>query len=103
GTGITQKLASDLRPNICFEFQTPYDLYPINVRGNWKNNGNFISGKSIVMLNGTGPSNQHISGTSITTFHDLTLNNSATGVRLFSSPIVKHVLILQNGKLNLNS
>jgi|GEM_PF-6818428 len=103
GTTLTQRLASEFRPNICFKFQTPYGLYPINVKGNWKNNGNFIAGKSNVTLNGTGPSNQCISGTASTAFYDLTINNNATGVKLFSVFNISHVLTLQNGKLNLNS
>ncbi|HKR04198.1 MAG TPA: T9SS type A sorting domain-containing protein [Bacteroidia bacterium] len=100
GTALTQKLTSDYRPNICFEFQQPYDRYPINIKGNWKNNGDFISGKSIVTFNKT--TIQYISGATSTSFYDLTIDNAA-GIKLFSSPIVAHVLDLKSGKLNLNS
>ncbi len=96
---LAQKLSSDLRPNLCFEFHKDYDKYPINVKGHWKNNSNFIAGNSIVTFNGTAL--QHIRGVNTTSFYDLTINNSS-GVKIFKSPSVAGVLDLKLGKLDLN-
>lgn len=49
--------------------------FGIAVGGNWTNNGSFINGSGLVTFNGT---TQSISGTSSTTFFDLTLGGSGT-------------------------
>jgi hypothetical protein len=100
GTPLTQKLASDLRPNICFKFQQHYDNFPITVKGHWKNDGVFISGKSNITFNGA--TIQNITGAITTSFYDLTINNGS-GVKLITSPRVSDVLNLTVGKLRLNS
>jgi Secretion system C-terminal sorting domain len=49
--------------------------FSMTVGGNWTNNGTFTNGSGLVTLNGT---TQSISGTSSTTFFDLTLAGSGT-------------------------
>ena len=48
--------------------------FNISVGGNWTNNGTFVPGAQTVTLNGTAA--QTISGTTSTTFNNLTLNNA---------------------------
>jgi hypothetical protein len=100
GTALTQKLTTNIRPNLSFGFHAPYDNFPITVKGHWKNDGDFISGKSNITFNGA--TIQNITGASSTSFYDLTINNGS-GVKLITSPSVSDVLNLTAGKLRLNS
>ncbi|MEI6436153.1 MAG: hypothetical protein WCP32_15055, partial [Bacteroidota bacterium] len=66
----------------------------LSISGNWiKNGGTFTSGSGTITFNGSLP--QTISGTSATTFNNLTLDN-AMGLTLSASVTI-------NGILNLNS
>ncbi len=72
----------------------------ISFYGNISNNGTFNNGGQVVTFDGT--INQKISGTSITTFYDVVINNS-TGVTLQQSAIISNTLTLTSGPLDLNS
>jgi hypothetical protein len=72
----------------------------INVSGNWTNNGTFTANTGTVNFNGG--SAQTISGSSTTTFNNLTINNSA-GVSLSADIIINATLTLQAGALAIGS
>jgi hypothetical protein len=76
--------------------------YPISLKGNWINNGSYVSnsigsgGTPTVTFNGS--ASQYIGGTSATTFYNLTINNtSSTGVTLNQPTTVNKALILTDG------
>lgn len=62
-----------------------------NIGGNWINNGTFTPSTSTINFNGS--SAESISGSTITAFNNLTINNSsATGVTLAASANVSGIL-----------
>jgi hypothetical protein len=77
--------------------------YPISLKGNWINNGSFVpnslasGGTPTVTFNGAAA--QSIGGTTATTFYNLTINNSSTGVTLNQPTAVSNALVLTNGKV----
>ncbi|MCC7301196.1 MAG: T9SS type A sorting domain-containing protein [Bacteroidia bacterium] len=76
------------------------DIY---VAGNWTNDGTFQQQLRRVFFNGTSATTQSLGGTTVTTFHDLHINNTGTGgVTLNVSPTVQDSLAMTNGKLLLN-
>lgn len=66
-----------------------------NLAGNFTNDGVFTQGTSTFIMDGTNP--QVIAGTSITTFHNLTINHTSTGVTLNQQANVNNHLALTNG------
>lgn len=69
------------------------------IYGNWSNNGvavNYTTSNIIIMK---GTSAQSIGGTAATTFNNLTINNSSTGVTLNKNISVSGVLNLNDGNL----
>jgi hypothetical protein len=102
GDVSTVKNGNENRPNIQFHFKRIYQKFPITLTsGRWYNGGTFIAGRSRVTMQGSAYE-QMISGPSITTFCDLTINNPFH-VRLEQDAIVDSILTLQNGRLKLNS
>jgi hypothetical protein len=78
-------------------------LYPgtsMTVFGNFKNDGAFVD--SGLVVNFSGPSNQVISGTSISQFRNAVIDNT-TGVTLNQSIVISTNLNLVAGSLRLNS
>lgn len=75
------------------------------VGGNWTNNNVFTAGTSTISFNGSAL--QSISGTSSTTFYNLTANNTAgnttTGISLQSPVIVTNFLSLTSGHITTTS
>lgn len=71
------------------------------VGGNWTNSGTFTAGTGTVIFNGT--TSQTIGGTVTTTFNNLTINNTGTGVTLGISETVNGVLSLNNGLITTGS
>ena len=69
----------------------------ISVKGNITNNGTFTQNLNTVNLTGT--TAQQISGPSSTTFHDLVINHSSTGITLNQNIQVNNSLTLTNGKI----
>lgn len=70
----------------------------INIKGNLANNGSFIKDQESVSFNGSAA--QFISGTSVTTFYNLNINNSnPAGVTLQSDARVWNTLSFTNGKI----
>ncbi len=73
-----------------------YDVYDISLTGNWNNNGTFQSFNSNkVTFNGN--SAQFMTGTSLTTFNRLTINNTSGGVTLQTNEYVDSLLTLTSG------
>jgi len=69
----------------------------ISFFGSFSNNGTFINGGQLVAFDGI--SNQNINGSSVTTFYDIVINNSA-GVTLNQSEIITNSLVLTAGALD---
>ncbi len=76
-----------------------------NIQGNFTNNATFSYGTSTVTFNGTSP--QTIGGTSVTTFYNLTINNTGTSgnntVTLQQPTTVTNTLTLTSGRVNTTS
>ena len=69
----------------------------ISVKGNITNNGIFTHNANTVNLTGT--TAQQISGASPTTFHDLVVNHTSTGITLNQNIQINNSLTLTNGKI----
>jgi hypothetical protein len=67
--------------------------------GNFVNNGSFVDEQAVTFA---GDASQVISGSSVTTFYNLAVNN-VTGVALQQDLIVSNSLVLTSGELDLNS
>ncbi|HKA18417.1 MAG TPA: C25 family cysteine peptidase [Blastocatellia bacterium] len=72
----------------------------INCTGNWTNNGTFTPNSGILIFNGSAV--QSISGSSTSTFNNLTINNAA-GVNLSADIAINALLTLQAGALAIGS
>ena len=73
----------------------------LTVSGNWTKNGSFVAGTGTVTVNGT--SAQTIAGNGTTTFNNLTINNTSTGVSLSSAVDVQATLTMTNGNIATSS
>ncbi|MCD6066821.1 MAG: hypothetical protein K0S33_1647 [Bacteroidetes bacterium] len=71
----------------------------VTVKGNFTNSGTMVNRSGNVFMNGT--TAQTISGTTLTNFYDLTLNNAA-GASLLSDENIINSLVLNNGTFNVN-
>ena len=74
----------------------------ISVSGNITNNASsgMHTGSGLVELDGIAP--QTIEGTNIINFHDLTINNSSTGISLSTNLTISNTLAMIDGNINLN-
>lgn len=93
---------SSYRPNTTFVINRPYQKSVIVSQADWNNNGNFLAGKSVVMMDSIVA--QDIQGTSATLFNELQLNkgSSADYVTMQRDITVDSVLTLTQGQLRLN-
>lgn len=74
----------------------------LTVGGNWVNNGTFLPGTATVTFNGTGI--QSVSGSSNTTFYNLTVSNSTQPVSVVNDfSVLRQVTLNINGRINLLS
>jgi hypothetical protein len=72
--------------------------YTISLKGNWINNGTFTARDKTVTFNGV--SAQGLSGSTTTSFYNLTMNNTSTTGLTFSTPaIVTAALTLTDGNI----
>lgn len=69
----------------------------ISIKGDITNNGTYIHNNNTVTLTGT--TAQQISGPSSTTFYDLVVNHTSTGITLNQNIQVNNSLTLTNGKI----
>jgi predicted outer membrane repeat protein len=72
----------------------------INISGNWSNSGTFNANTGTVNFNGAAA--QSMSGSSTTTFNNLTINNAA-GVNLNTNETVNSALTLSSGALGVGA
>ncbi|MEO8087116.1 MAG: GEVED domain-containing protein, partial [Bacteroidota bacterium] len=109
GSNISQRLTSDLRPNLTFKYRRSFSKYPINLESNgastahWANYGMFVPANSIVEFKGSSPVTQNIDGANNTAFNELKINTTGTGnARQNKAATVNDTLWLQQGRLLLN-
>ncbi|MDD3875276.1 MAG: hypothetical protein PHT69_01500 [Bacteroidales bacterium] len=72
-----------------------------NIKGNFTNNGTFTASTSTINLNGSGTA-QTIGGSTVTSFNNLTINNSS-GVNLARSSNVTGLLTLTSGNFTVGA
>ena len=72
----------------------------IEIDGNWTNNGSFTPATGAVIFAGVAP--QLLGGDSSTSFYDLIISNTSTGVTLNQNITVTNNLTLTDGDINLN-
>ena len=75
--------------------------YKITVAGNFTNNATFTQRAGTVEFDGS--SIQHILGSSTTTFHDLTINNSSGNVYVTVNSTVDGTITLTSGDIRISS
>jgi hypothetical protein len=73
----------------------------IGVAGDWNNSGTFTHNNGTVIFNGAFV--QSVQGTNITSFYDLTVNNSSNGIVIDKNIIVKDTLQLVDGDIDLKN
>jgi hypothetical protein len=73
----------------------------LSIKGNWIKNGSFIPGTGSVTFNGTAA--QSISGIGTTSFTNLIVNNSSTGLSLLSPIDVTGSLTMTSGNISSSS
>lgn len=73
--------------------------YPLTIKRNFFNNGNFNAQNGTVLMTGT--VTQNISGSSTTNFYNLLLNNTSGAILLSPANLINS-LLLSNGTLNTN-
>lgn len=95
GSGIRTALGSiNVYGNLTIEYQFHAGLFIHHIRGNWINNGIFISATSTFVFNGALV--QTIGGSAETVFYSLSINN-ASGVVLNMHVTVNYLLTLTLG------
>ncbi|MBT8196513.1 MAG: T9SS type A sorting domain-containing protein, partial [Bacteroidia bacterium] len=92
---------SEYRPNLSFKYDRPYGIFPINQGGHWENNGVFNAGLSNVIFDGTVVATQNITGTSTSTFNELTVNKVGT-VTQIQPAAVNSIVRMTAGYFDLN-
>ena len=106
-TGNTVQLLSDLIMDATSqdfsilngEFNN--NSFDMSVSGDWTNNDIYThTGNRIVRFIGTGT--QILSGTSITTFYDVEMNNTGAGLNLQQGIIIPNILTMTDGHITLN-
>ena len=95
--------AAGLTKNITIETDATLTMNTgsLTVKGNWTKNGNFVAGTGSVTFNGTVA--QTIAGIGTTTFTNLTINNSSTGLTLNASADVSSSLTMTAGNIATTS
>ncbi|MDP3928784.1 MAG: T9SS type A sorting domain-containing protein [Bacteroidota bacterium] len=91
GLNATQTITGNLTIESGVTLTAPTTL---NIAGNFTNNGTLTQGSNTVVFNGTAA--QTIAGNNATTFHNLTISNTTTGVNATQNLTV-------NGALNLGN
>ena len=94
GTGIYDFHSVAINNTVALNHVAPTN---ISVKGNITNNGTFTHNTNTVKLTGT--TTQQISGSSPTTFYDLVVNHTSTGVTLNQPIQVNNNLVLTSGKI----
>jgi uncharacterized protein (TIGR02145 family) len=105
GVGVTDNFflsAGINRPNFTFYTDRISQKPWIGLKGDWNNNGGFLQGNSIVIMDSSGA--QNILGNSTTTFHELEIKKTAIAntVTLQRPIIVEDTLYLSQGQLVMN-
>lgn len=105
GTGIkTFSSAVNTTSNFSINTSASVDVsssnHQLTVRGNFFNNGNFNAQNGLVFLTGTNA--QNISGSSTTSFYNLTVNKTSNNVTLLAPANLINALNLNNGTFNTN-
>ncbi|MEA4935032.1 MAG: T9SS type A sorting domain-containing protein [Paludibacter sp.] len=100
GTSGTKTLLGETTVNGNLTISRPLatNNYQLTVGGNFTQNNTFTQGTGTVILNGS--TTQTISGSSATTFYNLTVNKSGGEVTLSKAITVSNVLSLQSGIVN---
>lgn len=88
-----------INPGAPIDVNSPSNLWTI--RGNYSNNGSVNTRTGTILFNGA--TAQTIGGASVTDFHNLTINNTSTGVSLTSAQNLINTLTLNNGNFSTNS
>ncbi|MFM8916448.1 MAG: hypothetical protein ACKOGP_01750, partial [Bacteroidota bacterium] len=100
----TSTVGYDYRSNLTFKVRRPYGKFPIEVRKDWVNQGEFVAGVSRVSLTtttaGVVDSMYNVAPTS---FYDLVINN-ADGVKMYNADVtIMDTLTLTAGRLKANN
>ncbi|MFN9596816.1 MAG: HYR domain-containing protein [Bacteroidota bacterium] len=100
----TPTVGYDYRSNLTFKVRRPYGKFPIEVRKDWVNQGEFVAGVSRVsMTTTTAGVVDSMYNASPTSFYDLVINNS-DGVNLYNADItIKDTLTFTAGRLKANN
>lgn len=100
GTSGTKTLLGETTVNGDLTISRPLATsnYQLTLGGNFVQNNTFTQGTGTVILNGS--STQTISGSSPTTFYNLTVNKSGGELTLSKAVTVSNILSLQNGIVN---
>ncbi|MDO9633755.1 MAG: hypothetical protein Q7J05_01765 [Paludibacter sp.] len=100
GTAGTKTLqgATIVNGNLTIGRPLATNNYQLTLGGNFTQNNTFTQGTGTVLLNGS--STQTISGSSATTFYNLTINKSGGEVTLSKAISVSNILSLQSGIIN---
>ena len=75
--------------------------YAISLAGNWNNDGVYTNTSNTITLNGT--SDQSLTGSTSTTFNNLTINKSSGTLTLSAATTVNGTLTLTSGKIYTTS
>lgn len=100
GTSGTKSFLGETTVNGNLTISRPLttNSYQLTLGGNFVQNNTFTQGTGTVILNGS--STQTISGSSATTFYNLTVNKSSGDVTLSKAISVANILSLQSGIVN---
>ncbi|MGR6087387.1 MAG: GEVED domain-containing protein [Arcticibacter sp.] len=100
----TPTVGADYRSNLTFKVRRPYGKFPIEVRKDWVNQGEFVSGVSRVsMTTTTAGVVDSMYNVAPTSFYDLVINNG-DGVKMYNADItIKDTLTLTAGRLKANN
>ncbi len=108
GTVGNVAVASDYRFNVTLKFQRPFSKSLITMEGDsgsaggyWVNNGNFSGGWSEVLFQGSA-NDQFITGSNVTNFTELTINQNSSEVIMEKDVNVDSILTMSTGELTLN-
>ena len=81
----------------------------IYIDGNWTNNASdsvfYDNNTGTVIFNGASPLSiaQSVGGSNITSFYNLTVNNSSVGIVIDKNIIVKNILLMDDGDIDLKN
>ncbi|MFM8950323.1 MAG: T9SS type A sorting domain-containing protein, partial [Bacteroidota bacterium] len=100
----TPTVGADYRSNLTFKVRRPYGKFPIEVRKDWVNQGEFVAGVSRVsMTTTTAGVVDSMYNVAPTSFYDLVINN-ADGVKMYNADVtIMDTLTLTAGRLKANN